>query len=362
MSQALRNGRKRTEQKYFAKAKIRLSFGDHLLSKSGRLMPTAYQSKKITRRQARASCGFTLVELLVVIAIIGILIAMLLPAVQSVREAARRIQCANNLKQMGLAMLNYESSHRHFPPGYLESDSPFRAYYWSAFTLPFLEQSPLFNSIEFDQPFNLVGTPNYQAAAVYLPVYQCPSSGVPQNAIDGQGIVGRAPSTYLACASGLLGFESGAQPYVGNSSSNISDGIFFENSETRHASISDGLSNSVMVGESLHDFEHGGFDRSGGYEIVDHWTIGSDFHGGQTPHDQSSDISEVIGTTACQLNAIFDDEAPVDHQELGYSSRHLGVVQFCFADGHVSAISESVELRVLSAIGSRNRGEVVGEY
>lgn len=320
------------------------------------------QPVSISNPKPHVSLGFTLVELLVVIAIIGILIAMLLPAVQSVREAARRIQCANNLKQMGLAMLNYESAHRHFPAGYVESNAPVRAYYWSSYTLPFLEQGPLYNSLEFDQPFNIAGTANYIAAATFIPVYQCPSSGVARNAANGQGIDGRSPSTYLACASGLLGFESGTQPYVGNGSSAISDGIFFENSQTKHSSISDGLSNTVLLGEALHDFEQGGFDRSGGFEIVDHWSIGSDFHGGQTPRDQSSDISEAIGTTACQLNAIFDPVAPIDHQELGYSSRHLGIVQFCFADGHVSGIDDSVELEVLSAIGSRNGREVVGEY
>lgn len=309
-----------------------------------------------------ASLGFTLVELLVVLAVIGILIALLLPAVQSVREAARRIQCANHLKQIGLAMLNYESAHRRFPAGYVEISPPVRAYYWSSYTLPFLEQGPLYNSLELDQPFNVAGTANYIAAATFLPVYQCPSSGVAQNAADGQGIDGRSPSTYLACASGLLGFESGDPPYVGNSSAAVSDGIFFENSQTQHSSISDGLSNTVLVGEAIHDFDQGGFDRSGGFEIVDHWSIGSDFHGGQTPRDLSSDISEAIGTTACQLNAIFDPLAPIDHQELGYSSRHLGIVQFCFADGHVSGIADSVEPEVLSAIGSRNQREVVGEY
>lgn len=313
-------------------------------------------------RRSPAFPGFTLVELLVVIAIIGILIAMLLPAVQSVREAARRIQCANNLKQIGLAMLNYESAHRRLPPGYVEGDYPLPAYYWSVYALPFLEQVPLYDSIEFDQPFNVSGTPNNLAAATYLPVYQCPSSGVPTHAVDGQGIEGRSPSTYLACASGRIAFESGQPPYVGDGSPQISDGLFFKNSRIKHGSISDGLSNTVLVGEALHDFSLGGFDRSGGFEIVDHWSIGSDFHGGQNPADQSSDISEALGTTACQLNAIFDTSAPIDHKELGYSSRHFGVVQFCFADGHVSALSDSAELRILSALGSRNGEEVVGEF
>ena len=296
------------------------------------------------------------------IAIIGILIGILLPAVQSVREAARRTQCANNLRQMGLAILNYESAYQHYPPGYLLREDPKRVFYWSAYTLPFLEQAPLYNSLEFDQPFTIADTANYRAAATYIPVYQCPTSGVPQHDPDGQGIIGRSPCTYLACGSGLLAFESGAKPYVGDPSTSISDGVFFENSETSHSSISDGLSNTVLVGEALHDFQAAGLDRAGDEEIVDHWAIGGDSNAGQNPVDNSADISESLGTTACQLNAILDPAALIDHKELGYASHHSGVVQFCFADGHVSAINEEIELSTLSAIGSRNQGEIIAEF
>ena len=122
--------------------------------------------------------GFTLVELLVVIAIIGILIALLLPAVQAAREAARRSQCVNNLKQIGLAYHLYENTNKALPPGYLSN--PATAVGWGIFILPFLEQNPLYNQYNFSAPFyysNLAYGINNQAVAnTQLTVFQCPST------------------------------------------------------------------------------------------------------------------------------------------------------------------------------------------
>lgn len=125
--------------------------------------------------------AFTLIELLVVISIIGVLVALLLPAVQAAREAARAISCRNNLKQLGLALLNYESTHRRFPPG---RGSPLpRAFSTFAYLLPQLEQGPLHSKIDFGQApveFSVGatlydGSPNRPVASVALPVLNCPS-------------------------------------------------------------------------------------------------------------------------------------------------------------------------------------------
>ena len=141
-------------------------------------------------RGARPKEGFTLIELLVVISIIAVLIALLLPAVQSAREAARRAQCVNNLKQIGLALFNYESSIGAFPPGYIDyQNNPINTpdldmgpgWGWAAMLLPFLEQQPLYNSINFSLGITVVSNPataaNSTAVVTSLAVFQCPSDG-----------------------------------------------------------------------------------------------------------------------------------------------------------------------------------------
>ncbi len=319
--------------------------------------PVVVNNSGSKRRQ-----GFTLVELLVVIAIIGILIGMLLPAVQSIREAARRTQCLNNLKQMSVAMLNYESSHMHFPAGYRHYHEPFHAFFWSGFILPHMDQKPLFDSIDQTARFSVVDTSNYAALQAPLPMFRCPSSGIPSSVANGQGVENRTPSSYLACASGLIDRESGDKPFIGFPDPKISDGIFYENSDTRAADIGDGLSNTVLIGESMFDRELEDDDLNGNPQIVDHWAIGSDAHAGHYAANGSSDVSEAIGTTACALNSFFIPDAFIDHKELGFSSRHSGVVQFGFADGHCQPIDADVSLTVLSAIGTRDESDVADEF
>ena len=141
-------------------------------------------------RSARPKEGFTLIELLVVISIIGVLIALLLPAVQAAREAARRAQCVNNLKQMGLALFNYENGIGAFPPGYIDyQNNPIYTpdldmgpgWGWAAMLLPYIEQQPLYNSINFSLGITVTSNPataaNSTAVVTSLAVFQCPSDG-----------------------------------------------------------------------------------------------------------------------------------------------------------------------------------------
>lgn len=308
--------------------------------------------------------AFTLVELLVVIAIIGILIAMLLPAVQSVREAARRIQCANNVKQQTLAMLNYESAHQHFPSGFT---FPGRAM-WSAFMLPFIEQQNLFRSLDLNGPWVATsGAPlaNLEAQNVFLDFMRCPSANIPESQFDGLTGVNRVPSCYLGCSSGLLAVEAGEFPWAGMDGLNgipESDGMFFANSSVSMAQITDGTSSTVLLGETVPDQNRFGVDRSGSLQKADHWYIGSGELSDIAAVGSriSSESSECLGSTACPINALWmGDEVPFDEKELSFGSRHTQGVNMGFADGHVQFINESIEATIWSAIGSRSGREVV---
>jgi prepilin-type N-terminal cleavage/methylation domain-containing protein/prepilin-type processing-associated H-X9-DG protein len=316
------------------------------------------QPSKKTIRHA-----FTLVELLVVIAIIGILIAMLLPAVQMVREAARRIQCANNVKQQSLAMLNYESAHQRFPPGV----STGRAM-WSAYILPFIDQGVLYNSIDLNGPWRAsfgASQSNVDAQDVWLDFMRCPSANIAEHQFDGAAGVDRVPSCYIACGSGLLDSEAGDFPWAGmDAFGGIrgSDGIFFANSSTSMAMITDGTSSTVLLGETVPDQDLVGTDRAGNVQKVDHWYIGSDELSDMASvgSRRSNENSECLGSTACPVNSLWLGEATtIDEKELSFGSRHTQGVNMGFADGHVLFINENVSSTVWSAIGTRNGGEVV---
>jgi prepilin-type N-terminal cleavage/methylation domain-containing protein/prepilin-type processing-associated H-X9-DG protein len=289
--------------------------------------------------------GFTLVELLVVIAIIGILVALVLPAVQAAREAARRIQCMNNLRQLGIALQHYHDLHRTFASGFIWPNRTF----WSGQLLTQLEQVPLHDSLDFNGPWTT--PPNDAACATYLSVFRCPSSIAP-NHLTAQGINERVPCNYLACTSGKIARESGPEPLAGLS---YSDGIFFVNSRVRIADILDGTSNTVAIGEAVFIYERSGEDHTGTSQFIDHWYIG-------TPEGRANEVSESMGSTAVSINAFKDASLFVDERELCYSSRHVGGAQVVFADGHVAFISETIDRATWGALGSRRAGDIPGEY
>jgi prepilin-type N-terminal cleavage/methylation domain-containing protein len=186
--------------------------------------------------------AFTLVELLVVIAIIGILIALLLPAVQAAREAARRTQCRNNLKQIGLAIHNFCDAKRVLPPGYsagTDPDSTAPGWGWATYILPFVEENSLYQQIDLSKPVE-----TQTAIQTIVPGFLCPNDQVNPVAFDVVDdaltpICKAAPCSYAAT--------------VGSDASEVDDpngnGVFYRNSKTRMADVTDGTSKTVFVGE-----------------------------------------------------------------------------------------------------------------
>lgn len=194
-------------------------------------------------------CAFTLVELLVVVAIIGILIGMLLPAVQNARESARRVHCLNNIKQLGLALSNHESANKRFPSGSMAKEyppvpsHPYTFYRWSALaqSLPYMENTSVRDLLDVSLPLYMPGAgypiseANKIGIAKVLPDFLCPSDrGAPVK-------VGMGPTNYAVCAGSGAG---GGTPFNAN-------GIFYQNSHTRFKDITDGASHTVAASESL---------------------------------------------------------------------------------------------------------------
>lgn len=296
--------------------------------------------------------GFTLIELLVVIAIIAILIALLLPAVQQAREAARRTTCKNNMKQLGLALHNYHDVHRTFPSGWIAvSASPHMAHDglngagWGTMILPYLEQAPLYG--KFDSKFAIEDPVNADFLKEILPSWQCPSDPKPNMwqilHEDGSGtVLADLPTANYIASFGteeLDGCEgaAGTAP-VSSSGQCIGDGMFYHNSKVAIRNITDGTTNTLMLGERRTDVTLGWFSTWPG--MVSEGDAAFQRIQGSADHVPNAP------------NGHFDD----------FSSHHTGGAQFCLGDGSVRFVSENVDHGVYQSLATIQGGEVVGEY
>ena len=189
--------------------------------------------------------AFTLVELLVVIAIIGILIGLLLPAVQAAREAARRMSCANNMVQLGLATHHHEFSLEHFPPGVTNEDGPIRNEVdskelhigWMTQILPYIEQQAAFNKFDFAK--SVYGPENAEVRSLSIPTFRCPSN--PTN-------FGREQQPYVGTSDYAGCYHDVEAPIAADN-----QGVLFLNSQTRYSDITDGTTGTILFGEALGD-------------------------------------------------------------------------------------------------------------
>jgi prepilin-type N-terminal cleavage/methylation domain-containing protein/prepilin-type processing-associated H-X9-DG protein len=302
--------------------------------------------------------AFTLIELLVVIAILSVLLGLLLPAVQKVREAAARMSCQNNLKQIGLALDNYHDAQQSFPPGYRATAAysdgatdTAPGWGWAAFLLPQLEQDNLYRQLNFNLPVGQ--SPGIQTM---VKVYLCPSDLTPPGAFpvpDGFGnpVALAAPSSYAACVGGD---ESDTFGPTGM-------GVFYRNSRTRFADITDGTSNTILIGERAWANANGIWAGAIAGAVCK--------RGQQNPCPGSGagwyPAADLVQAHSHLNNATTDTDGGLDD----FSSRHIGGSNFVFADGSVRFLrsvsgdnadsSYTADGLLFQAMGTRSGGEVV---
>ena len=317
-------------------------------------LPLPQSLTMATRFVERPNHGFTLVELLVVIAIIGILIGLLLPAIQMVRESARRITCGNNIRQLGLSMHNYESAQQYLPYGWAED-----GFTWGVAILPFIEQQNLYNTI--DRGASWTSGINEVAAGQVVTIARCPTSPLDDH-YDHNRVNGRVPADYRANIGSNVYGDSG--PRLNDSVSardSNPNGVFWGCSKTKISRITDGLSNTVLIAESRTDPK---FRKDG--NSTDHWFIGSPsidgFQCDENPAgggSSGSDFSEVVGSGMVAMNARVNN--PSLHGaviEMSFGSYHDGGMNVVLGDGSTHFTSAEIELSVYQASFSRNGGEV----
>lgn len=315
---------------------------------------------------ARTNRGFTLVEVLVTIAIIGILVALLLPAVQSAREAARRVQCTNNLKQLGLGLLNYESTFRVFPPGEIHGGTWMPAYrdpydyqhcdwegsigMWCNLIFPFVEQEPTYDMLDFTAMPQYASPDNVEVMETKFPMLLCPSD--PYDGLTTRwrwpldsrpGTKARIMHYYAVNGSDENTRNTHADQKPGVSwygHCNRHDGIFYNDSATTTSDIRDGVSNTAMLCEVW------------GRKYEGHSTFWGDPRGGESSRGMNLHT------------AVYFDFTPNSYHGDPWhaASFHPGGVNVLLADGSVHFAADTIDFDTWTALATIRGGETMGGF
>ena len=328
--------------------------------------------------------GFTLVELLVVIAVIAILVALLLPAVQQAREAARRTQCKNNLKQIGLALHNYHDVHQTFPIGARRQRGTGPS--WMVGILPFIEQQNLYDGFDMHSPHNgfpalppPFGSNNgSKMDGVVLAIFRCPSSPVPLTYTNGifPPLTEQMQPSYVGIAGVTShdGFPARRMrvcclPF--NDGEISGDGVLIPNAVVKVRDITDGTSNVVCVGEA----SHYAWDSNGDRRRVDgafpnSWITGTSGRG--TPPNYVNDFGAIfppppaynLTTVRYPPNDRYDQPGIRDNHGPNnpLTSAHTGGVHVLLTDGSSRFLGENVDLITHKQLAARDDGQVLGQY
>jgi prepilin-type N-terminal cleavage/methylation domain-containing protein/prepilin-type processing-associated H-X9-DG protein len=338
-----------------------------------------------TRRKPPSGRGFTLIELLVVIAIIAVLIALLLPAVQAAREAARRTQCVNNMKQIGLAIANYESSTGCIVSGYISSTIPLAAFGlpgnnpdpqtgdngpgwgWLALLLSHTEQSALYGAINVSLPTWVAGNATF--VTTQINEYQCPSANNPTPTVPMVGANLKplpVPNQAFARSDYVynVGWNDSGMPATVNYDNTLTgcNGPLYRNSHITYAAVTDGLSNTIVAGERtpyLSDATWVGIIP--GYRHFAYNAFASLGTGGLgVDYDYASAILAAHSGPSLYEDpvVIHPPNSPLGHTDEMYSL-HPGGANVLLGDGSVRFIKESINLLVFAALSSRSNGEVI---
>ncbi len=295
--------------------------------------------------------AFSLVELLVVIAIIGVLVALLLPAIQAAREAARKNSCKNNLKQVGLAMHNYESALRKLPPGYEYLPGPEgneRGYSWAAWLLPFMELNSLYDQFAFDQP--IFDNVNAMVREQHIETLLCPTDDLsPTSFVEMQENERYAMACYVANF-GAPDLDEDQEQRLGETNPfGPFDGPwapFYRNSATKLSQITDGTSQTLMIGER----QNGPFRTAGvhGVHVEYETTWAGAVREITDPTDDHGHM--VLFQTGHTPNHAESDDRDV-------AAPHAGVAQFLLCDGSVHTVDENIDFEVYQALGTMSGAE-----
>ncbi|MCC9608668.1 DUF1559 domain-containing protein [Blastopirellula sp. JC732] len=301
--------------------------------------------------------GFTLVELLVVIAIIGVLIALLLPAVQQAREAARRMQCSNNLKQLGLAFHNYHDTYGKFMPGGLTPNVTYPLG-WVPRLFPFFEQGTRYDAMEALYPAYMMNRSPYRSHDQTNPIFgpvpslSCPSSPLGDTASD-HAVTSFFPNTQIQGALHYRGnggsvdvdivpaTTSGRDPYV-------KSGIFYPESKVRFGDIVDGTTNTILLGESS-STKGWTTSQAQGFGGIKPWVWGY--------YRYSATEWLMIDHKMVQFPINYSGS--FTNSNTPFTSYHPGGAMFANCDGSVVFLAETMNLDILKAMATRKNGEVV---